>query len=143
MSKIEDNDGEKKYSPPRDTIKSNGSGTLRVTLEGSSPEASLDWPWLAPMMGSTPSPACLNLNVKRLSVGVMERLRYLRWIVRPRLLKELKALAYIRLVADYPKLRQECVDDFPVFPSEYIPKARPRSCDVVFDAASLSETSGP
>jgi len=70
-------------------------------------------------------------------------IRYLRYSACPGLLKELEALAYVRLITDYPVSHQHGGDGFQIFPSENIPKARPRSWEVVFDAVSWSETSGP
>jgi len=64
VSNIEDNDGEKKYSPPWDTMKSNGRVIEPLRLEGSRAPEIRDCPLLAPMMGSKPTPICLNLNVK-------------------------------------------------------------------------------
>jgi len=47
-------EGEKKYSPPRDTTKSVMRVISPFGLLGSSPDVFLGFPWFAPMIGSNP-----------------------------------------------------------------------------------------
>jgi len=63
VSKIEDNDGEKKYSPPGyDEVEWKSDRTIEV--RGIKGTGNTNCPLLAPMMGSKPTPACLKLNAK-------------------------------------------------------------------------------
>lgn len=57
-------EGEKKYSPPRETIKSVVNVKSRLGLEGSNPEVKRDWPLLAPMIGSNPGVGSLFPKMK-------------------------------------------------------------------------------